>query len=269
MFNLISALLHECDIELFGKISLEDCRIIKPYLLERTGISSGTAIVIAAPYFVCDGNGGNISKYAVSKDYHLFYKELFDKIVPALEKAYPDNKFAGFADHSPIDEIEAAAKCGLGVIGKHGLLITEKYSSFVFLATLFTDVHLECEVHEIRDCEDCGLCKRACPVALDKSECLSARTQKKGELSTTDIELMKKHGTVWGCDICQNACPHTQKAIESGTIFSKIPFFNEVRTPFLTYDIIEKMSEEDFKSRSYSWRGREVVLRNLKATSEE
>ena len=268
MFNLVSALLRECGIELAGKISLEECKIIKPYLLERHGISSGTAIVIAAPYYA-DDNDSNISKYAVSKDYHIFYKELFERIIPKLQEAYPDNKFAGFADHSPIDEIEVAAKCGLGVIGKHGLLITEKYSSFVFIATLFTDALIECETHEIKRCESCGLCKKACPVLLDKSECLSARTQKKGELSESDIELMKKHGTVWGCDICQSVCPHTKKAIKCGSIYSPIPFFNEARTPLLTYDIIEKMSEEEFRCRAYSWRGRDVILRNLNATQEK
>ena len=268
MFNLISALLAEYGIELFGKIPLEDCNIIKPYLLEKNGISSGTAIVIAVPYFVEDSTNGNVSKYAVSKDYHLFYTELFSQIIPTLEKAYPDNKFVGFADHSPIDEIEAAAKCALGVIGKHGLLITDKYSSFVFIAALFTDARLECEVSEIKKCEDCGLCQKACPVALDKSVCLSARTQKKGNLSASDTKLMKKYGTVWGCDICQIACPHTKKAIKNETIYSQISFFNKDRTPLLTYDMIEKMSEEEFKDRSYSWRGREVILRNLKETKD-
>lgn len=269
MLNLISSLLKNEGIALFGAIPLSECKIIKPYLLDRCRISSGTAIVIAAPYLVDDGVEPNISRYAISRDYHLFYKELFDRLIPALKKEYPENKFAGFADHSPIDEIHAAAKCSLGVIGRHGLLITEKYSSFVFIATLFTDAVLDCTVGEIRECEGCGLCQRACPVDLSKSECLSAITQKKGELTSDDVRLMKKHNTVWGCDLCQMACPHTKAAIKSGSIYTTIPFFLKDRTPVLTYETIEKMSDGQFSERSYSWRGRSVILRNLQRMESE
>ena len=264
MLNFVSAILYNEGIELCGALPLSECRILKPYLLEKAGISSGTAIVIAAPYLSDDGITPNISRYAISKDYHLFYKELFDRVIPQLQKEYPDNKFVGFADHSPIDEINAAAKCSLGVIGNHGLLITEKYSSFVFIATLFTDASLDSSFGEIVECENCGLCKKACPVALTKSDCLSARTQRKGELSDEDIALMKELSTVWGCDVCQLACPHTKKAFKDKSIYSPIEFFNSARTPRLTYDEIEKMSNEDFSERAYSWRGRDVILRNLK-----
>ena len=269
MFNLISSLLTEWGIEVFGKIRIDDCKIVKPYLLERSGIVSGTAIVMAAPYFAHDSECGNISKYAVSKDYQVFYKDLLEKLCEALSQAYPNNKFVGFSDHSPIDEIDAAAKCGLGVIGKNGLLITDKYSSYIFIATLFTDAMLECDKKNIRFCEGCDACIKACPVSLDKSLCLSARTQKKGMLTDNDIDLMKKHRTVWGCDICQAVCPHTKKAIDNGSIYTNIDFFTSDRIPLVTYEIIKNMSEEDFADRAYSWRGREVILRNLTVTDEK
>ena len=269
MLNLISSLLEGEGIDLFGVLPISDCKILKPYLLERSGISSGTAIVIAAPYLVDDAVEPNISRYAIPRDYHLFYKELFDRLIPVLKKEYPENKFAGFADHSPIDEIHAAAKCSLGVIGKHGLLITEKYSSFVFIATIFTDAVLGCTVGEIHKCESCGICQRDCPVDLSKSECLSAITQKKGELTSTDVCLMKKHNTAWGCDICQMSCPHTKAAMKDGSIYTSIPFFANDRTPVLTYETIAKMSDDQFSERSYSWRGRSVILRNLRATENE
>jgi hypothetical protein len=126
MFNLISSLLYDRGIELFGKISIDDCRIIKPYLLSKSGIESGTAIVMLAPYLADDETATNVSSYAAARDYHIFFRELFRSVTDELKAAYPNNKFAGFADHSPIDEVDAAAKCGLGVIGQNGLLITEK-----------------------------------------------------------------------------------------------------------------------------------------------
>ena len=93
--------------------------------------------------------------------------------------------------------------------------------------------------------------------------CLSALTQKKGELNEEDANVIKKHGSVWGCDICQEVCPHTIRAIDSGTIYTYIDFFKQDVISTLTKEILDSMSEEDFKRRAYSWRGRPTIDRNL------
>ena len=266
VYEKISDLLKEKNIYCFAPISLSECKIIKKYLLERSGISenNGTAFMIAVPYMVKDEIKGNISEYAKSKDYHLFFSSLFGEILPVLRSEFPEYKFEGFTDHSPIDEINAAAKAGLGIIGSNGLFITEKYSSFVFVGEIITDAPIKCEAHEIKLCEDCGLCKKACPTGCDKIGCLSAVTQKKGELTEDETSLIALNGSAWGCDICQKVCPHTQKAIKSGSVYSEISFFLNDRTPYLTYDLVENMPDELFKERAYSWRGKAPLLRNLK-----
>lgn len=264
MLEYTKELLLENKIELCGCISLAECTVTKPHLLKHADIDSGSAIVFAVPYYVDDEGGSTVSVYAVPKDYHLYFKELSDSILPKLKKNFQNNKFVIYADHSPINEVEAAAKCGLGVIGKHGLLITEKYSSFVFIGSLITDAVIDSPPYEIRGCEDCGLCKIHCPSALSKSDCLSAITQKKGELSEYEVGLIKKHRTAWGCDICQKACPHTKKAISDGTITSPIPFFSSNRLPSPTYEDVINMSDAEFSQRAFSWRGRPAILRNLK-----
>lgn len=93
--------------------------------------------------------------------------------------------------------------------------------------------------------------------------CLSSLTQKKGELSEDEEELIAKYSSAWGCDICQEACPHTRRAIENGTIYTGIGFFKSELMPMLTTDMIDLMSEDDFKKRAYSWRGKGTVRRNL------
>ena len=268
MINTLRPVLNENGIELVGAVSLGDCTITKPYLLEREGISEGTAFIFAAPYYTAEGDG-SVSAYAIPRDYHLFFLELFPKLISVLKMRFPENKFVCFADHSPIKEVEAAAKCGLGIIGKNGLLITEKYSSFVFLAALITDAKTNLSPRNISECEDCGLCKKACPSGLSKKECLSAITQKKGELSEQEEDLIKKYGTVWGCDICQRVCPHTKEAIATGTVYTPIDFFKKDRIPFPTYRIIQEMTDEEFSFRAYSWRGKDVLLRNLKLFEKE
>ena len=272
MYNLLSNLLIKHNIDIFAPVSLSNCEIKRAYLLEREGISDGTAFIIAVPYLSKDALYAkrNVSLYAAPRDYHLFCEELFGDIVPVLREKFPSNKFAAFTDHSPIDEVDAALKAGLGILGDNGMLICEKYSSFVFLGEIITDMPLESDKGEIGCCEGCELGPRSCPFALEPSErCLSAITQKKRELSEADAAAIISGGSVWGCDKCQKACPHTKKALEAKTIFTSVPFFLEKRLPSLTYRSVREMSDEEFSLRAYSWRGRETILRNLKLLEKD
>ena len=267
MFNFVKSHLIKLNIDLVSCLHLDECEIIRPYLLQNRGIHNGSVIIFAVPYFTNEEDEKrNISSYAVSRDYHLFFKSLFEELIVDLEKEYPENKFVGFTDHSPINEIKAAAKAGLGVIGENHLLLTNKYSSFVFIGEIITDAILNSNAQKIEYCNKCGKCRTACPVGMDITSCLSSLTQKKGELDENETALIKKHGCVWGCDICQFSCPYTQNAIKDGTIYTNIDFFKESRTPFLNCESISQMSEDEFSSRAYSWRGKKTIIRNLKIT---
>ena len=272
MFDRIRGLLLDSGIELSAPIALRDCTVNRPYLLDHAGISeNGTAVIFAIPYHTpsCETPGRNCSRYAVSRDYHLFVKELADAILPILGEEYPSVRFALFADHSPIDEREAAARAGLGVIGKNRLLITEKYSSYVFLGELITSAMPPKTdlLPSPSTCEGCGACLAACPLASEKvAECLSALTQKKGTLREDEKAQIAACGSVWGCDICQEVCPHTKKALASGTITSPIPFFHKDPLSRLTYRRIQDMTDVEFAARAYAWRGRDIILRNLSVT---
>jgi epoxyqueuosine reductase len=265
MFAFLSRFFEKNRIDCFAPISLADCSVVRSYLLERAGIADGTAILVAIPYFTsaCADEGRNLSAYAVSRDYHGFFAALFDELLPQLRERFPAHKFVGFADHSPIAEVEAAARAGLGVIGQNHLLITERYSSYVFLGEIVTDAKIDCTVGEIRTCEGCGLCQRACPMD-EIGTCLSALTQKKGALTADEQATILRYGSVWGCDICQAVCSHTKRAIESGTVYSPIAYFEEEPIAHLTSEILDAMSDEDFQKRAYAWRGRETIARNLK-----
>lgn len=272
MDEIIENAIRAEGIEYFAPIPLSDCEIKRAYLLERAGISDGdgTAIMLVMPYCAFFPTKRNISLYATPRDYHIFFKEFSARVTKKLAEAFPNNKFAGFADHSPIAEIKAAAEAGLGIIGKNGLLITEKYSSLVFIGEIITDMKIECRAGEIKHCEDCGACLRACPGFKDgKFEfCLSEISQRKGELTADELKMLRENGTAWGCDICQLACPHTKRAIKEGH-FTKIKFFRGNLTPFLTSSGVKNMTDAEFAERAYSWRGRAVITRNLENLEKE
>ena len=257
-------------------IPLSVCKPAKTYLLERAGIpSSGTAILFAVPYVMTADAGEptrNLSLYAVPRDYHGYMKELEAVVVPSLRGDYPDFAFALFADHSPIMEVDAAARAELGMLGMKGLLLTPEYGSFVFIGELMTDADYTAVTGEAVPafpadpprCEGCGLCVKACPAGCGEGSrdgCLSALTQKKGELTPEETAAIVKGGLVWGCDACQLACPHNRAIIKDGRD-TPVPYFREGRLIRADAEALAAMEDAAFKARAYSWRGRAVILRN-------
>ncbi len=208
----------------------------------------------------------NVSLYAVSRDYHLYVSALSDRFETAIKNSGLSFKQKIFADTSPFNERALARSLELGFIGKNGLLINEKYGSFIFIGELVTDAQISiCSLSEPKlrrkSCFDCGKCSKACPAKCFSeggSECFSAVTQKK-KINDDDKNIIEKHYLAWGCDICQEVCPHNASAEDT-----PIKFFRESRISFITSEMIENMPDGIFSERSYSWRGKDTLIRNLK-----
>ena len=264
MKGSVSAVMREAGIDLYGAIALSDCVLYNEGLLQRKMPDCQSVFLFAAPYYNGPHPERNISLYAAPRDYHLYFSMLEKTLVPQLAKLFPEYSFALTSDHSPVDERDAALKLGLGVKGDNHLLITKEYGSFVFLAevlsTMPVQLYYENErlplLSEEKSCLHCGACRRACP---SPDACLSAITQKKGELTDTEIEIMLNSGILWGCDVCQTVCPMNRDVQKT-----KIPFFYENTIYRLTADMVEAMPEEMFRQRAFSFRGRKTILRNLR-----
>ncbi|MBO5066680.1 MAG: epoxyqueuosine reductase [Clostridia bacterium] len=218
-----------------------------------------SVFVYLFPYLLEDAvyKNSNVSKYAVPRDYHIVAGEYLQKLTEELRERFPRNQFEFFCDNSPINEVEAAVNCGLGVRGLNGLLINEKYGSYCFIGEIVTDLEVECSSVSKIHCMQCGLCVEKCPAGaislngVDKNKCLSHITQMKGGLSSENIDLIKNSGCIWGCDVCQDVCPMNKNAA--------VTLIEEFKSTAVS-EFVENGNIED---RAYSWRGRRVIERNL------
>ena len=260
---MLEKLFEKEKIEYFSCLSYSDVEVIRQDIIAREKFVPRSVIVYLVPYYA--GETVNISKYASARDYHLYIRDLNFRLISELKNVYPENYFKGYGDSSPIDERWVVASAGLGMLGDNGLLISEKYGSYVFIGEIITDLEPEIigavRPKEAKRCEGCGLCKIKCPTGYLESgscECLSSITQKKGDLDEKEVEIMRKCVTEWGCDVCQDVCPHNQNPT-----ITPISFFKENRIEELTEDVLYSMDKKEFSERAFSWRGIKTVGRNL------
>ena len=241
----------------FSQISgqLLECRA-----KDRLPAGAQSVVLALFPYYV-PVEKRNISRYAVVSDYHITAGKMLEKAALECSAEWPEHRFVPFIDNSPIPEVYAAAKAGLGAVGKQGLLLHPKYGSWVFIGEIVTDLPVPVKEYEIPDCVGCGACIKACPVSAVKGEggidptvCLSAVSQKKGELSQEETEQMRRGGLAWGCDICQEVCPYNK-----GPLDTPIQEFVQGSHPLVGVDTFDKLPD-----RAYLWRGKKVMERNLK-----
>lgn len=231
---------------------------INPFLIDRAAKS---IIVFVVSYK--SGLKGNISSYAFGQDYHTVLK----KIASEAETLLNEKGFSAktFADTGDLPDRHLAYLAGLGFLGKNHCLIHPKFGSFVFIGHIITDCPLPEDSPLNLTCNNCGACLDACPshalVTGDFNTCLSFITQKKGELTPAEETLIKSSGVIWGCDICQNVCPHN-KNVPNATL----PEFSTdlIQTLTLPEEITNREFRELYKDRAFCWRGKNVLIRNLK-----
>lgn len=261
-FKLIHNILNKNNLPLFGVCDYE---MLKPYLLPCRGAArlpenAESVIVVALPYYLGEEayEGANLSRYACVRDYHEASAEVFNRVLPEMCKTFPDEIFEFFADNSPIPEVRAACLAGLGVRGENGLLITPEYGSWVFIGEIITTLKLpQTGDGEIHSCLKCGKCKSSCPAksigekGVNSDICLSAVTQRKGELTEDEKRMIISSGCAWGCDVCQRICPMNRNAK-----ITEIPeFLNSVS--------VKAEAGGSLDGKAYAWRGRKVIERNL------
>ncbi|MFR8052101.1 MAG: epoxyqueuosine reductase [Negativibacillus massiliensis] len=230
---------------------------------QRIPQDAASVLVCLFPYYTGEHKERNISRYAMVTDYHMIAGEYLNRFCKALQEVFPQNQFEPFTDNSPIREVSAAFHAGLGRRGKNGLILHPKYGSYVFIGEVVTDLVLQPDQPlNPGECIGCGKCQKVCPQGALRSDgsvclerCRSHITQKKGELTDWEIGQIQDGGLIWGCDICNDACPMNQEA----KVLTPVPEFLESAVAVLDAQIAERL----LKTRAYNYRGKKTILRNI------
>ncbi len=201
-------------------------------------------------------DAGVVASYARGRDYHNVHHSRLKKMIRWLEERTGLQDIArGFSDSKPLLEKALAVRAGLGWFGKNTLLIHRRFGTFTLLSGLLTTLELHYAKVVDERLPRCGVCTRcldACPTQalvtpykLDANRCLSYHLiESKGPIPE-DIQE-KNPGYAFGCDICQDVCPHNQrKAVSENMDFTSTQGIGGYLTP-QTVEAIEANPEELF-----------------------
>nr|WP_179353087.1 tRNA epoxyqueuosine(34) reductase QueG [Winogradskyella vidalii] len=154
-----------------------------------------------------------LSKYAYGNDYHHVIKHKLKSLLYFIQDEIGEVGGRAFVDSAPVLDKAWAAKSGLGWIGKHANLLTQKVGSFYFIAELIIDLELDYDMPVTDHCGTCTACIDACPTeaitqpyVVDGSKCISYFTIELKENIPTEFKG-QFDDWMFGCDICQDVCP--------------------------------------------------------------
>jgi epoxyqueuosine reductase len=181
-----------------------------------------------------------VSCYAYGQDYHEAIRQRLWKLLAALQAERPALQGRAFVDTAPLQERYLALKAGLGWLGKNGMLVSKELGSYTFIGALLLSDEVKSNAQEQKSrCGACARCVNACPTGailgngtVDARLCLSYATIEKhanplpdeaaagaeANLGTAKEAGAPKSGKpaaagyVFGCDICQEACPWNRRA---------------------------------------------------------
>ncbi|MCL4838046.1 MAG: tRNA epoxyqueuosine(34) reductase QueG [Thermoanaerobaculia bacterium] len=178
-------------------------------------------VVVALDYHPGPERGGEpggdlwprVARYARGEDYHEVMGEGLRRLAAEVARIAPGARTRPYVDTGPLLEREIAARAGLGAVGKHTLLLHPEHGSWFLLGELLTDLDLVPDEPLADPCGSCTRCLAACPTGalaapyrLDARRCISYWTiEHRGPVPAEVRPGLG--GWVFGCDLCQEACP--------------------------------------------------------------
>jgi epoxyqueuosine reductase len=259
------------DLQTWGFDDAYAARAVDPAKLL---VRARSVICLAFPYATAAPESagplrGRVSNYAWSRDYHARVRAVLEGVASAMDAAAGEPVTAIACDTRPLAERAFAARSGLGWVGKHTNVISPSLGSFVFLGEVVTTLALPPDASLRKSCGECARCVDVCPTGalrgdytIDATRCIADLTQRTDAIPHTLRTLIGDW--VWGCDLCQLACPPTQVAGINGDPALDAPAELETARPSLTAML--RLRSGEFKRRfgktAMGWRGAAVLRRN-------
>jgi len=247
-----------------------DASEFKDYSLKKSkrrdpkiSLSDAKTIIVVGVYI-----GGLVlpswSKSNFGRASRLFLSGFFNDVIKQMEPISALLKNEGYtalicddskSGGSIIPLKLAAIRAGIGWQGKHSLLISRQYGTFLALGGIITNANLDHNnKEEINRCKDCKKCQKACPLSalenayiLNKDRCLSyiLQNDKIPEEAKTVLE-----NRIIDCEICQQVCPwnakHTKQPLNTRLTLN---FQRKIATweDFFTLTKLVKLKEHEYR----------------------
>jgi epoxyqueuosine reductase len=209
---------------------------------------------------------GKIAKYDIGNFYYdvkLKLKKIVDFINQETDFKYKSKNKSCYVS---LTEKPIAQRAGVGWYGKNGLIITERFGSWVVLGEIITELELDTDESLKRDCDDCTICIDSCPTKaiispyiIDRTKCLQFISERVMKVPLAFRE--KWEDRLYGCTTCQEVCPQNREVRlkkykpEYGYIGSRIPLI-----PLL--QITEGEFQNYFAYNQIAMRPKEAIKRN-------
>src|SRR3989442_2677810 len=218
-----------------------------------------------------EGPLGRIAAYALGRDYH---DVLLDRMQPLVAMLRERGHVAKtYVDHGWMLDRAAAARAGLGWLGKNTNLLIPGVGSYVLLAEIVTSAELEADQPLKKTCGSCDACMRVCPTGalvepgvLDNRRCISFWTIEHRGVIPLDIRPLIGDW-IFGCDLCQEICPVNVIPRAAAPDAQALEAFGPMLDPRPRLEALLALDEDGFRARfrnSAVWRARRSgLLRNV------
>ena len=209
-------------------------------------------IMLTTPYTrePCTLAGKKLARYACGDDYHDVLKERLIRLHDLIKLDHPGANLRYYVDTGPVLERYWAEQAGLGWIGKNGNLISRSHGSYLFLASMVTDLDLPTGQPHPPFCGACRACIDVCPTdaivadgVVDSRRCISyLNIEHRGDFPAATPAFDE---WLFGCDLCQEVCPWTRKFAAERLLdaFAPRPAYAELGGPELA-----RMEQEQFSN---------------------
>ncbi len=244
---------------------------------KKTLHNAQSIIVIAMSYYINEKNlqnreipehYGKLARTAWGKDYHIVLMNKLKKLEEFIGKEYDGFEYKSFVDTGPLVDRYVANRAGIGFYGYNSTIINETFGSWIFLGHMITNIPFkEDESLEGKTCLGCNLCIKHCPTSaiegaykLNANRCLSNILQQKRPLPKEMLSIIGNR--IYGCDICQNVCPHN---IDIKEMTSKEFIPRELSNNVDLIQLLQVSNKEFnslFRENASGWRGKKTLQRN-------